>query len=72
MPKFRGQKNLHVGEDVHAVRDHEGGGYVIDVDAETAELLTEYLATEGFHPADAEPAEEAEDPDEPAEDPDAD
>lgn len=53
MPKFRGVKNLHVGEDVHAERDYEGGGYVIDVDAKTAKALADYLATEGFTPDNA-------------------
>lgn len=59
MPTFRGEKNLHVGEDVHAVRDHEGGGYVIDVDAKTANSLGEYLASEGFQPAEPDPDPDA-------------
>lgn len=55
MPKFRGDKNLHVGEDIHAVRDYDGGGYVIDVDDKTAKSLGEYLASEGFEPVADEP-----------------
>lgn len=55
MPKFRGVKNLHIGEDVHAVRDYEGGGYVIDVDAKTAKSLSDYLASEGFDLVEGEP-----------------
>jgi hypothetical protein len=55
MPKFRGEKNLHVGDDIHAERDYDGGGYVIDVDAKTAKSLQEYLAGEGFTPAEDEP-----------------
>ena len=50
MPKFRGAKNLHIGEDIHAERDRDGGGYVLDVDAKTAKSLSDYLASEGFHP----------------------
>lgn len=58
MAKYRGQKNLHIGEGadaVHAERDYEGGGYVIELDAKRAKSLGDYLATEGFQPEADEP-----------------
>jgi hypothetical protein len=48
MAKFRGQKNLHIGEDIHAERDGEGSGYVIELDGKRAKDLSDYLASEGF------------------------
>lgn len=59
MPTYRGTKNLHLGNGeaddahpVHAVRDYEGGGYVIEVDDKTAAAVGDYLQSEGFTLAD--------------------
>lgn len=53
MAKFYGSKNLHIGDDVHAVPHDEGRGYVIEVSAAKAKALRDYLASEGFTPDDA-------------------
>lgn len=53
MAKFYGSKNLHIGDDVHAVPHDEGRGYVIEVSAAKAKALKDYLASEGFTPDDA-------------------
>lgn len=58
MPKFRGVKNLHIGEDIHAERDVERGGYVITLTAKDAKSHGDYLASEGFEP-DSAPSSDA-------------
>lgn len=48
MPTFRGTKNLHIGEDIHAEREPEGRDYIITLDDKKAAALSDYLASEGF------------------------